>query len=118
MRAACFVTLAVVITVVVMFVGPSERFSAGDLERIRTVENRFTAACSGKGDELAASQSLSIPLGYFRRDPDQPLPLRGATPATSMRTEMSSLLSATSTGPCSRLPALRAKLAGAVSGHR
>jgi hypothetical protein len=102
------------VIVVVMFVGPFERFSAGDLDRIRAAESNFTAACLGTGDARSASRSLSVLLGYFRRDPDQPLPLRGATAAASMRTELSTLLAATATGPCSHLAQLRADLAKAV----
>lgn len=106
------------LAVVVMFVGPFERFTAGDLERIRTAESNFTAACSGTGHAKAASRSLSVLLGYFRRDPDQPLPLHGGTGAASMRTELLTLLTATAVGPCSRLPRLRTQLAEAVYRER
>jgi hypothetical protein len=114
-RTAWFVTVAVVITAVVMLTSPFERFTPGDLSRIRAAESRFTAACSGRGDERAASQSLSVLLGYLRRDPDQPLPLHGATGAATMRAEASALLEATGGGPCSHMQQLRDRLAAAVS---
>ncbi len=116
MRTACIVAATVAVTGVVMFVGPFEKFSAGDLDQIRTMESRFTAACSGAGNELAASRSLATLLQYARRDPDQLLPLHGATGAASMRTELSSLLAETTSGPCSHLPQLRTKLAQGAYG--
>jgi hypothetical protein len=110
-RSAWIVALTVTVTVVVMFVGPFEDFSAADLNRIRAAESQFTTACSGTGDEHAASQSASVLLGYLRRNPTQLLPLHGASQPFSMHTELSVLLAATATGPCSRLPRLRTEIA-------
>ena len=112
------VLACIAITAVVMFVGPFEHFSAADLNSIRAAERRLALACSGYGNEPAALRSLTILLGYFRRDPRQLLPLRGAEHATSMYTELTRVLPLVMSGPCARIPSLRERVAEALATDR
>jgi hypothetical protein len=76
-RTAWIVAGCLIVTIVVMLVGPFERFSAADLERIRLTESSLIAACHGHGGRI--DSSVNVLLGYLHRNPLQPLPLHGAS---------------------------------------
>jgi hypothetical protein len=109
-RTAWGVTGCLLVVTVIMFVGPGETFSAGDLSRIRSAEAQLASACRRPPNPTRAAQAISTLRTYLERDPDQPLPLHGAGPATSMRSEMLQIEHAVASGGCSRIVALRAAL--------
>lgn len=114
MRLAWTVAACVVVVAVVMFSGLFEHFSSGDLDAIRGAESSLLTACAGRGDAQAAERSASVLIGYLERDPDQRLPLHGAGPASSMRSEMTRLLATTQTPACAPLANLKARMAEAL----
>jgi len=100
---------------VVMFVGPFERFGVGDLNRIRQAEAVLTAGCV-RG-ERQANASVETLVRYFGRDPDQLLPLVGATPPSSMRDQLTGLEPSLREGACVRYPALGTQVSEALAGR-
>jgi len=99
----------------VMFLSLGERFTAGDLNRIRAAESQLTAACGRPGNVSRAHGAVTVLVGYLDRDPDQPLPLHGAGPADSMRAELTSVLRSLSATACAADPSLLASLNAAIS---
>jgi hypothetical protein len=107
MREAKVAAGCVIVVAIVMFFGPFERFGSGAIDAIRADEQALQRACTAPISQIQAEQALGNLLGFARRDPDQLLPIHGATAASSMRSELTGLAPYVVTGPCAADPKLR-----------
>jgi hypothetical protein len=113
-RELPWVAGAVLVTALLMFLSLGEQFTPSDLVRIRDDEARLTAACRRPPDLARARDALAVLVDYYHRDPDQPLPLRGASAADSMRAELAGIRVSLTGTACGADPQLQAVLSGSL----